>query len=424
MSSSPPAPTPVDHPTLVEMLQQASVLEHALCCEYLYAAFTLKTGGERGLTPSQAALTDQWRQQITKIAIQEMYHLMLVSNLLTAIGETPHFERPNFPMSAASFSDVDLPSLLTHFDYETAKRFMCWEKPEVDGWWRAQCASCADEVRSKHGLAATANAPIYHSIGELYGIIDATLAANPEWIDEHSGPRQLTSNVIPFSPKVAPITCYEDVHRYIEIIVTEGEGAPDWESQSHFAYFHQIVVQIHDINGSRGMAWPTVANPVYEPADAAPGAHLVWDPGAAPIGRAFNDLYLVFMRMLARLFIPDGESDAERQALANTATAIMPLVIKPLGILLTRLPAGTAYPGRYAGPSFELPATIELPHGVHTEAIGVLRSELAAVATGLQMLSMKLTVLPAATLTELATIAARLQTLLVMMDLDPAPVTS
>jgi hypothetical protein len=405
------------------MLQQASVLEHALCCEYLYAAFTLKAGGEPGVTPSQAALTDQWREQIMKISIQEMYHLMLASNLLTAIEKTPYFERPNFPMLATTFSDVNLPSLLTHFDLQTAKRFMCWEKPDVDGWWRAQCAHCADDARSRYGLLAPADAPAYDSIGALYAIIDASLKAHPDWIKASSAPRQLTSAVIPFSPKVAPITCYEDAHRYIDIIVTEGEGGPDWETQSHFAYFHQIVVQIQDIaGGSEGMAWPTVANPIYDANNAAPGANLVEDPGAAPIGKAFNDLYLVFVRMLARLFIPDDESDDERQALADTATAIMPLVIKPLGILLTRLPAGSAYPGRYAGPSFELPKSIALPLGARTEAIGALRTELAAVISSLQVLSITLTTLRAETLTELATIAARLQTLMPMMDLDPAPV--
>ena len=414
------------------MLQQASILEHSLCCEYLYAAFTLKTGGESGVTPTQAELSEQWSQQITKIAIQEMYHLMLASNLLTAIGETPYFDRPNFPMAATRFSDVDLPSLLTHFDFETAKRFMCWEKPEIDGWWIEDCAKCAEAARADHGLVAGDQAPAYSSIGELYGIIDATLAAHPEWIDPLTAPRQVTSDVIPFSPRVTPITTYEDASRYIHIIVTEGEGGPDWESQSHFAYFHQIVVQLLEIRGdgtkgdvSKDMAWPTVANPVYDPANVVPGAHLIEDPGAAPVGLAFNRLYLVFMRVLARLFIPDeSESAAERQALANAATAMMPLVIKPLAVLLTRLPAGTAYPELFAGPSFELPTNIALPTGPRTEAIAALKQDLGDVKVLLQTLSFKLTTLPAPALVELATIAARLETLLGMMEPAPAPVAS
>ena len=404
------------------MLQQASELEHALCCQYLYAAFTLKEGGDPALTPSQAALTAQWTQQITKIAIQEMYHLMLASNLLTAIGAEPHLWRPNFPQPSRHFSDVRLPSLLTHFDDATAKRFMCWEKPDVDGWWIAECKTCGEQAHDAHGLTLE-DVPSYDSIGALYGLIDAALKANPEWIDPAAAPRQLTSEVIPFSPKVAPITTYPQASSYIDIIVTEGEGAPDWESTSHFAYFHQIVVELEHVTAA-GMSWPTVANPVYDPANVVPGASLIDDPSVAPIGLAFNDLYLVFVRMLARLFIPDDESDAERQALANAATAIMPLVLKPLGILLTRLPAGSAYPDRYAGPSFELPPSLDLPLGTRVEAVGALRDELAAVTARLQVVSIQTPGLAAATRSELATIAGRLQTLLPLMHVDASAVPS
>lgn len=406
------------------MLQQASELEHALCCEYLYAAFTLKQGGDPDLAPSQAALAQQWGQQITKIAIEEMYHLMLASNLLTAVGAKPHLWRPNFPQPSTRFSDVGLPSLLTHFDDETAKRFMCWEKPEIDGWWIEDCKSCAQQAHAAHALPAAVEAPAYDSIGALYGLIDTTLKANPQWIDPSTAPSQLTSALVPFSPKVAPITTYDEASAYIEIIVTEGEGAPDWESKSHFAYFHQIVVELDGVDAGKGMSWPALANPVYDEANVVPGANLIDDPVAGPIGLAFNDLYLVFVRMLARLFIPDDESDTERQALANAATAVMPLVLKPLGVLLTRLPAGGDHAGRHAGPSFELPPSLELPLGRCAEAVGALGDDLAAVAARLQVLSIETQGLAAAARVELATIAARLQTLLPLMRVDARPVPS
>src|SRR5688500_1773796 len=105
------------------MLRKASELEHALCCQYLYAAFTLKQGGEAELTASEAALTSQWHQQITKVAVQEMYHLMLASDLLTAVGSEPHLWRPNFPQPDTRYSNVDLPSLLAPFELETLARF-------------------------------------------------------------------------------------------------------------------------------------------------------------------------------------------------------------------------------------------------------------------------------------------------------------
>jgi hypothetical protein len=415
---------PDDLPTLVEMLRQASVLEHALCCQYLYAAFTLKTGGEAGVTPSAATLTQQWHQQITKIAIQEMYHLMLASNLLTAVGAQPHFGRPNFTQPSTRFSDIDLPSLLAPFDLDTATRFMCWEKPDRDGWWTGPCTACAEQARARVGLLAAPDVPTYDSIGALYGLIKDALLAHPEWIDPATASKQVTSEVIPFSPKVSPITTSEDAARYIDVIVTEGEGGGDYESKSHFAYFHQIVVESSPPNKPVAASWTTVENPIYDAANVTPGANLVEDPTVQPIGLAFNDLYLVFVRMLARLFIPEDETPAERQALANTATALMPLVIKPLGVMLTRLSAGAQYPGLFAGPSFELPADVDMPVGARADAVGDLRGELLGVIERLQVLSIQTPGLPADALAQLATIAARTETLLPLLGSEVAGVTS
>ena len=60
---------------------------NSLACQYLYAAFSLKLAGEAGVTEAQAQLIDGWRRAIVGIAVQEMLHLGLASNLLTAIGE-------------------------------------------------------------------------------------------------------------------------------------------------------------------------------------------------------------------------------------------------------------------------------------------------------------------------------------------------
>jgi hypothetical protein len=66
-------------------------------CQYLYASFSLKTGPEDGLTAQQAEATGRWRKVLTGIAVEEMLHLALVANLMTAIGAAPMLSRPNFP---------------------------------------------------------------------------------------------------------------------------------------------------------------------------------------------------------------------------------------------------------------------------------------------------------------------------------------
>ena len=362
---------------LVGLLRQAAELEHGLCCQYLYAAFTLKAAGDAGVTPSQAELTRHWQQQISRVAIQEMYHLLLANDMLVALDAPPHFWRPNFPEPRSHYSEIGLPSVLAPFDRATATRFMCWEKPEEPGWWDGYCQNVsAAETERLAAFADIATAiPAYRTIGQLYGIVEASFQAHPEWIDPAQAPRQVTTEYVPFTPKVKPITTAADASRYIEIIVEEGEGTPNWDTKSHFAYYHQIVNELnpqapHPL--SFVPSWPTVENPVYDPADARPGSSLIEDPVAAAVGRLFNDLYVLMLQTLMRLFEPDDETPAERRALADAALAVMPLGIKPLGILLTRLPAGTKFPGLFAGPSFELPTSVPRVEGDAAFAIGIL----------------------------------------------------
>jgi hypothetical protein len=211
---------------LVGMLHEAAELEHALCCQYLFAAWTLRRGGEPGVSAAAAAMAEQWDQQITKIAVQEMYHLLLVSNLLTAIGAEPHLQRPNFPQRASRFSEVGLPSELAAFSAETIGRLVCWEKPERPGWWTKQCAERAV-------APTTAEKPPYSTIGQLYGYIDEALRQHPEWSDAANASRQMTSATIPFAPKVRPIITPADATSYIGIIVTEGEGEDGHAERRH-----------------------------------------------------------------------------------------------------------------------------------------------------------------------------------------------
>ena len=85
------------------LLAEATQLEHMIMCQYLYAAFSLKRDPAEGLTAEQAAATGRWRQVLHDIAIEEMLHLALVCNVMSAIGAAPTFSRPNFPQRSAYF---------------------------------------------------------------------------------------------------------------------------------------------------------------------------------------------------------------------------------------------------------------------------------------------------------------------------------
>jgi len=57
---------------------------------------------------------------------------------------------------------------------------------------------------------------------------------------------------------------------------------------------------------------------------------------------------------VTRFFTHTDETDQQLHTLVETALGLMAGVLRPLGGALTRLPAGQAYPGRTAGPAFEM----------------------------------------------------------------------
>src|ERR1019366_860319 len=90
--ASPEAPFVIEHrEALIYMLCEAAELEHGIMCQYLFAAFSLKQREDEGLTSRELAAVDRWRRGISHVATEEMLHLALVHNLLSAIGAAPHF---------------------------------------------------------------------------------------------------------------------------------------------------------------------------------------------------------------------------------------------------------------------------------------------------------------------------------------------
>src|SRR5438105_5256781 len=102
--AAPEAPFVIEHrEALIYMLCEAAELEHGIMCQYLFAAFSMKQARSEGLTGDELAAVTRWRKQISHVATQEMLHLALVQNLLSAIGAAPHMTRPNLPHQAGHY---------------------------------------------------------------------------------------------------------------------------------------------------------------------------------------------------------------------------------------------------------------------------------------------------------------------------------
>ena len=128
--AAPEAPFVIEHrEALIYMLCQAAELEHGIMCQYLFAAFSLKQSTDEGLTEAELAAVTRWRKQISHVATQEMLHLALVHNLLSAIGAAPHLARPNLPAPADHYpAGVQL--ALLPFGEQALRHFMFLERPE------------------------------------------------------------------------------------------------------------------------------------------------------------------------------------------------------------------------------------------------------------------------------------------------------
>ena len=98
-------------------------------CQYLFAAFSLKRSMDEGLSDGELAAVTRWRKLVSQVATEEMLHLALVHNLLSAIGSAPHFARPNLPAPAHHYpAGVHL--ALVPFGEPALRHFMFLERPE------------------------------------------------------------------------------------------------------------------------------------------------------------------------------------------------------------------------------------------------------------------------------------------------------
>lgn len=377
---------------LMDLLSEAAEIEHSLACQYLYAAFSLKQPGDPGInTAEQADMVTRWFDRIVHtIATQEMLHLALANNMLTAIGGAPYLLRPNFPQWDKLYS-VGLDSVLTPFSVATLERFMCWEKPQWPGPWDELCAKrplmLAASQAQIETEALNPDAYPYTTIAGLYDRI-RTLFEQADESRLFIGAResQLGERYVPFVPTLHEVVDTASAVAAIDLIIVEGEGTPSPDPKDcHYGWFRDIRDELEAElarDPSFEPAWPCVDNPLYDVHhdNATPGGTMIVNPPTRAVGELFTASYDVLLTLLMRLFDADGENDEERALLAGCAVALMRTAITPLGVALARMPAlALDPPSPTAGASFELFRDVQpLPHMV--PAWTYLRERLAEIA--------------------------------------------
>ena len=357
----PDPPVVVEHrEELIFLLRQSAELEHAIMCEYLFAAFTLKQRTDEGITSEQLAAVDRWRKQVLEVAKQEMLHLALVQNLLTTVGAAPYLSRPDLPSPAGYFPGVRI--ALFPFGEQALRHFLYLERPEgiaLDDPEAAAAVAHAEPYMDEAEIVPRRQS--FGTIGHLYRAIDVGFA----WLTSKLGAEKLfigppAAQATPQAfgwPELVPVIDLTSAHRAIDTIVEQGEGVTGEWRTAHFGKFLAIFdeyMALRVADPSFAPARPVLVGRVRRDESKTGELPLVGDPTSARIADLFNVVNEVILLALTRYFAHTDETGEQLKTLSDVAVSLMFGAIKPLGQLLTQMPFGPDHPGRTTGPTFEL----------------------------------------------------------------------
>lgn len=358
---------------LIFTLGKAAALEQLVMCQYLYAAFSMKDREDDRLPAEQLAAVRRWRRELIHIAEQEMLHLALVQNLLTAVGASSAFGRPNFPLAPHAYP-AGIKMALLPFGEQALRHFAYLERP--DGLDMAdQDAFAAVEKAAPLPRADEdeigAHLQDFATIGELYRAIEIGLEHLAARLGEARlfvGPPDAQATGAHFHgfDDLRAVTDLASARAAIDTIVEQGEGARGEWREAHFGRLIAILdeyLDLRDTDPAFEPARPVVAVAVREREDGLE-MPLITDHFASRATDLLNAIYEVILQVLARYFAHTDETEDQLQVLAKVSMGLMRNAIKPLGGLVTRLPIGPEHPGATVGPTFELfyPVDYLLPH--------------------------------------------------------------
>ena len=394
---------------LIDALRVASELEHQLMAQYLFAVYSLKRYTYEGLDPVQLERVRRWSSSITLIARQEMEHLGLALNLLSSIGGTPSFTRPNMPQKADYYGQAGIKLELTRGNLATIKRFQRFEapdeltkglSPEEDVHQSDACDWChrKEEVSSRAGLSAMLDealkekaapmlAPVpsfgWDSVQELYQTIRdgfvtlaTTLGEKNLFVGRPSlqifgGPGGRYSvgsmdDLNQYGVDLIGVTNLASAKQAITMILEQGEGIavnPSYLPWTHFCLFTGIRGEMEKLGLQELGARPVVRNPMttrYPNVCPQDEVMLLKNPVTIEVAKLFNGSYELMLLMLLYLYSDNVKTQEQVNGMMDAAFfPLMTMFVRPLAEVLTELPAFNGREStndglRNAGPGFEL----------------------------------------------------------------------
>ena len=347
----------ISREALVHQLYEAAELEHNLMCTYLYAAFSLRSGVEEGLSAEEADATARWRRAILKVAVEEMGHLTAVWNITAALGGSPRFGRLNFPLDPGGLP-ASVVVRLAPFSDEVLQHFIYLERPltsvEPDG------AGFDADFKFTRGDSRPRVTPMpidYDTVGAFY----ETLAKNVRDFVARVGEKeafcgdrnlQLSRKEIDFQG-CDPVFCSITALKAFEAIVSQGEGASTENADSHYCRFIAIRDELRALrakNPAFEPAFPAAVNPVLRrPVRAGARVWLENEETAATVDIA-NTAYMLMLRLVSHSYLLPRPHPAK--ALCVDLGLGLMRAMTPLAERAARLPAGPSNPACNGGMSF------------------------------------------------------------------------
>lgn len=347
---------------LLSTLAEAAELEHNLMCLYLYAVFSLKQSTSEGLSDAELQAVQGWRRKILDVSVQEMCHLALVSNLIKAVGGSPHFFRSSFPISPGYFPS-DFVIELAPFSLDTLEHFIFLERPEDEPVQEPESFSPTDEYeRTSPRNRLMTHVGDYSTVGQLYRAIEKGLKTLTRELGEEvlfcgASGLQLTPSDVELEGLREIKNCQSAIAA-IQFIVEQGEGARN-STDSHFEKFTSIrdeYLKLREMNPSFEPARPALRNPAMrKPVSEQDERIWVTDPVSSKVMDLGNAIYGLMLRCLTQIYFMESRSASRKKTLLGSAFGLMHALGKA-GSLLTQLPAGSSETDKKAtaGLSFAL----------------------------------------------------------------------
>lgn len=354
------------------LLCQAAEIEHMAMCQYLYAAFSLKTAPGPGLGADQVEMVERWRSEILKIAGEEMLHWALVNNLLTAIGSAPFVSRPNLPHRAKGYPPSVQFALLP-FGEAALRHFVYFERPQdADVAEVEQFSPVGNRPAPMTATELQPRGQDYVSQGDLYRALDDGLEYLAAKLGEDGlfiGPERAQATQASFGwPELIAVTDLASAKLALTRIIEQGEGGSSRDvTTAHYGRFVTILdeyLTARAADPSFEPAHPVTAATVRTVEDEEPSGPVITDPVTSAVSDLFNVVNDLVLHILSRFFAFGDESPRQQAVLTDAAVGLMFGAVKPLGLLLASLPVGGEHPGQTAGANFQLAyrANFLLPH--------------------------------------------------------------